>query len=50
MSCRGLGEVAATQEMTIRVPAGVREGARFRFSVMPPGAPATVIDVRVSIR
>ena len=49
-SCRGLGEVAATQEMTIRVPAGVREGARFRFSVMPPGAPATVIDVRVSIR
>jgi DnaJ-class molecular chaperone len=48
--CRGLGEVAGTQAMSIRVPARVREGARFRFSIMPPGAPATVIELRVSIR
>jgi len=48
--CGGLGEVAANQEMRVRVPAGVREGATFRFSVAPPGAPVTVVQVRVSIR
>jgi hypothetical protein len=34
----------------LRVPAGVREGARFRFSVMPTGAPHTIVDVTISIR
>ena len=48
--CDGGGEVASRHEMRLRVPAGVREGARFRFSVMPPGAPHTVVEVRVSIR
>jgi molecular chaperone DnaJ len=48
--CGGGGEVSATHELKLRVPAGVREGARFRFSVMPPGAPHTVVEVRVSIR
>jgi len=42
--------VASTHERKLRVPAGVREGARFRFSVMPPGAPYTLVEVRVSIR
>jgi molecular chaperone DnaJ len=49
-ACDGDGEVAAPHEMRLRVPAGVREGERFRFSVMPPGAPHTVVEVRVSIR
>jgi DnaJ-class molecular chaperone len=49
-TCGGEGEVAASHDMQLRVPAGVREGERFRFSVMPPGAPATVVEVRVSIR
>lgn len=48
--CRGGGEVAASHELRLRVPAGVREGARFRFSVMPPGAPPTFVEVTVSIR
>jgi molecular chaperone DnaJ len=48
--CGGEGDVAATHELRLRVPAGVREGARFRFSVMPPGAPHTLVEVRVSIR
>jgi molecular chaperone DnaJ len=48
--CRGGGEVAASHELRLRVPAGVREGARFRFSVMPPGAPPTLVEVTVSIR
>jgi len=49
-ACGGGGEVPSTHEMRLRVPAGVREGARFRFSVMPPGAPHTFVEVRVSIR
>ena len=48
--CAGGGEVASSHELKLRVPAGVREGARFRFSVMPPGAPYTLVEVRVSIR
>jgi molecular chaperone DnaJ len=48
--CAGLGEVAANQEMRVRVPAGVRDGATFRFSVAPPGAPVTVVQVCISIR
>jgi hypothetical protein len=48
--CEGGGEVASSHELKLRVPAGVREGARFRFSVMPPGAPFTLVEVRVSIR
>jgi hypothetical protein len=49
-TCGGLGEVAARHEMRVRVPPGVREGAVFRFSVTPPNAPATVVEVRVRIR
>jgi molecular chaperone DnaJ len=49
-ACAGGGEVAARHEMRLRIPAGVPEGARFRFSVTPRGAPATLIEVRVSIR
>jgi hypothetical protein len=30
--------------------AGVRPGARFRFSVMPPGAIPTLVEVRISVR
>jgi molecular chaperone DnaJ len=49
-ACGGDGEISAPHEMRLRVPAGVREGECFRFSVMPPGAPQTVVEVRVSIR
>jgi molecular chaperone DnaJ len=49
-ACGGGGEVSAPHEMRLRVPAGVREGERFRFAVMPAGAPHTLVEVRVSIR
>jgi molecular chaperone DnaJ len=49
-SCRGLGEVSRHHEMQVRVPPGVRSGALFRFSVTPPGAPATLVEVRVTIQ
>jgi molecular chaperone DnaJ len=48
--CGGCGDVRGFHEVALRVPAGVREGACFRFSVMPSGAPHTVVDVRISIR
>ena len=50
VTCAGLGEVSAAHSLHVRVPAGVREGARFRFSVTPPGAPPTVVEVHISIR
>ncbi|MCA1559410.1 MAG: DnaJ domain-containing protein [Acidobacteria bacterium] len=49
-TCGGTGEMRRLHEMHLHVPARVREGSRFRFSVTPPGAPETVVDVRVSIR
>jgi molecular chaperone DnaJ len=48
--CRGLGEVTTAHSVRVQVPAGVREGARFRFSLTPPGAPPTVVEIRISIR
>lgn len=50
LTCAGGGEVETTHAMRLRVPAGVREGARFRFTVEPPGAPTTLVEVRVTIR
>jgi molecular chaperone DnaJ len=49
-ACGGCGDVAAYHEVELRVPAGVRAGERFRFSVMPAGVPMTRVDVRISIR
>lgn len=48
--CEGEGEVASAHQMQVRVPPGVAEGQRFRFSVTPPGAPQTIVEVRVCIR
>jgi molecular chaperone DnaJ len=48
--CGGCGDVRAFHDVELRVPAGVRAGARFRFSVMPAGAPLTRVDVLISIR
>jgi molecular chaperone DnaJ len=48
--CGGCGDVHAFHEIALRLPAGVREGERFRFSVMPAGAPHTIVDIRISIR
>jgi molecular chaperone DnaJ len=49
-TCAGLGEVAAAHAVTVRVPAGVSDGDTFRFSLTPPGAPSTVVEVRITIR
>ena len=49
-ACFGVGEIPAAHEMRLRVPAGVREGARLRFSVSPRGAAQTFVEVRITIR
>jgi len=48
--CGGLGEVADAHSVRVRVPPGTRAGTRFRFSLMPPGAPTTLIEICISIR
>ncbi len=47
--CGGDGEIAVSHEMRLRIPAGVREGTRFRFSVASPAAPHTLVEVRIRI-
>jgi molecular chaperone DnaJ len=48
--CAGTGEALFQHRVTVSVPAGVPDGARFRFSVGTPSAPPTHIEVRVAIR
>ena len=48
--CGGDGEIAASREMRLRIPPGVRDGAGFRFSVVSGAAPHTMVEVRIIIR
>lgn len=48
-TCGGGGEVTLGHELRLRVPAGVREGATFRISVAPQGAPPTTVELRIAI-
>jgi molecular chaperone DnaJ len=49
-ACGGRGDIRGLHHVDLKVPAGVREGERFRFSVAAPGAPHTIVDVQISIR
>lgn len=48
--CAGRGDIRGLHRVELRLPAGVREGAEFRFAIMPTGAAHTIIDIRISIR
>ena len=48
--CGGVGDVAAHQAVSLRVPAGVRDGSRIRFRVAAPGTRPALIDARINIR
>jgi hypothetical protein len=48
--CEGTGASVAQHHVRVTVPAGVRDGARFRFSVSLPSAPPTAVEVRIAIR
>jgi molecular chaperone DnaJ len=50
VECNGGGDVAAFHALRLKVPAGVRPGARFRFSVKPAGTVPTFVEVRISVR
>jgi hypothetical protein len=47
--CAGSGHAFRQQTLTVSVPAGVSDGARFTFSVSPPHGPRTRVEVRVAV-
>lgn len=47
--CEGTGHSLHRRTLTVSVPAGVIDGARFSFSVTPPRGPRTRVDVRVAV-
>jgi hypothetical protein len=49
-SCVGTGEALAYHTVRLTVPAGVTEGARFRFRVTSAHAAVVRVEVRVAIR
>lgn len=48
-ACRGSGHAFHRQTLTLSVPAGVADGARFSFSVSRPRGPRTRVEVRVAV-
>jgi hypothetical protein len=48
--CGGVGDRDARQAVSLRIPAGIRDGARIRFRVAAPGARPALIDARINIR
>ena len=47
--CQGSGHAFHHQTLTVSVPAGVTDGARFSFSVSPPRGLRTRVEVRVAV-
>lgn len=47
--CAGEGQQIYPQRLTVAVPPGVADGARFSFSVSPARGPRTRVDVRVAV-
>ena len=48
--CSGTGASVFRHAVRVSVPAGVADGARFRFRVTSPDAAAVRVEVRVAIR
>lgn len=47
--CAGAGCGLLSHQLDLRVPQGVRDGARLRFRVQPPFAPETRVEVRIAV-
>lgn len=48
--CDGRGESSFQYPVSVTVPAGVADGARFRFRVTSPDASPVRVEIRVAIR
>lgn len=48
--CRGTGDALVHHPVRLAVPAGVADGARFRFRVTSPHAAPVRVEVRVAVR
>jgi DnaJ-class molecular chaperone len=48
--CAGAGDLVFPRHVRLSLPPGVRDGTRFRLVLPAEGAPATVIELRVTIR
>jgi hypothetical protein len=49
-ACAGLGDALDGHELCVAVPAGIRDGACVNFTVTPKHAPATRVELHVSVR
>jgi hypothetical protein len=50
LNCCGTGESLSHHSVRVSVPAGVADGARFRFRLTPHDASTVRVEVRVAIR
>ena len=48
-SCESTGHFLRRRLLRVSVPAGVRDGAHFTFSISPPHGLRTCVDVRVAV-
>jgi hypothetical protein len=48
--CAGVGDLPHLQAVSLRVPAGVKDGSRVRFRVAPAGIRETLVDARIVIK
>ena len=48
--CQGSGAGLLPHQLQLRVPPGVRDGTRLRFSVTPPYAAETYVEVRIAVQ
>ena len=48
-ACDGTGASTVRHAVRVSVPSGVRDGARFCFSVTPPSASPISVEVRIAI-
>jgi hypothetical protein len=49
-ACAGTGESLHRHAVKVNVPRGVADGARLRFRVTAPEAPAVRVEVRIAVR
>jgi hypothetical protein len=49
-ACSGTGDALFRHPVKLTLPAGVADGARFRFRVSSPHAPSVRVEVRIAIR